>query len=164
MNDGNNPFQPPSAAVADLPVDGAEPATRGSRLLAVLADTAIQVAVMLAINALLPWSIWNVDASPGQLLVNLVVGLLVFAMLQGWMLVRHGQTLGKRALGLRIVRTDGSRAGAGRLLGLRYGLGWVLTMIPLLGSVYALIDALLIFRADRRCLHDLIAGTIVVRA
>jgi uncharacterized RDD family membrane protein YckC len=35
----------------------------------------------------------------------------------------------------------------------------LLSIIPL----YGLVDALFIFREDKRCLHDLIAGTIVVR-
>ena len=36
--------------------------------------------------------------------------------------------------------------------------------IPVIGTVYGLLDVLLIFRASRRCLHDNIADTIVVTA
>jgi uncharacterized RDD family membrane protein YckC len=70
--------------------------------------------------------------------------------------------VGKKLLGMRIVRSDGSRASAGRILGLRYTLGWVIASVPLVGSLYALVDALLIFRGSRQCLHDTIADTIVV--
>ena len=41
-------------------------------------------------------------------------------------------------------------------------LGWVIASVPLVGSLYALVDALLIFRSSRKCLHDTIADTIVV--
>jgi hypothetical protein len=38
----------------------------------------------------------------------------------------------------------------------------VLAMIPIVGNFIALIDALMIFRASRKCLHDDIAGTKVI--
>lgn len=34
--------------------------------------------------------------------------------------------------------------------------------IPCIGSIYALVDIVFIFREDRRCLHDLLASTVVV--
>jgi uncharacterized RDD family membrane protein YckC len=37
-------------------------------------------------------------------------------------------------------------------------------MIPLIGWMFTLGDALLIFREDHRCLHDHFADTIVVKA
>ncbi|MBD3392455.1 MAG: hypothetical protein GF418_10265 [Chitinivibrionales bacterium] len=36
--------------------------------------------------------------------------------------------------------------------------------IPILGSLFALINVLFVFREDHRCIHDLIAGTKVVSA
>ena len=41
---------------------------------------------------------------------------------------------------------------------------WAITAIPVAGGIFALADLLFIFREDRRCLHDHIAGTRVVRA
>jgi hypothetical protein len=37
-------------------------------------------------------------------------------------------------------------------------------LIPLAGNAFSLIDALFIFRQDRRCIHDMIASTRVVPA
>jgi uncharacterized RDD family membrane protein YckC len=62
------------------------------------------------------------------------------------------------------VRTDGQPASPWQVIGLRYGTGFLATMIPFLGMFFGLADALLIFRRNRRCIHDLIAGTTVVTA
>ena len=35
-------------------------------------------------------------------------------------------------------------------------------MIPVLGPLFSLVNVCFIFREDRRCIHDLIAGTQVV--
>jgi uncharacterized RDD family membrane protein YckC len=62
------------------------------------------------------------------------------------------------------VRSDGSPASFGRIVGLRYLPTSLITLIPVVGMFYALLDCLLIFRRSRRCLHDNIADTIVVTA
>jgi len=50
-----------------------------------------------------------------------------------------------------------------RILGLRYGIGYLANLVPVVGALFGLIDCLLIFRQSRRCLHDQIADTIVIR-
>jgi uncharacterized RDD family membrane protein YckC len=85
---------------------------------------------------------------------------LPFCVLQLVLLARAGQTLGKKLTRIKIVRSDGSRASFGRILGLRIVLTAVLGIIPL----FSLIDVCMIFGAEQRCVHDLIADTIVVRA
>jgi uncharacterized RDD family membrane protein YckC len=40
---------------------------------------------------------------------------------------------------------------------------WALESIPLLGGLFSLVNVCFIFRDDRRCIHDLIADTIVVK-
>jgi uncharacterized RDD family membrane protein YckC len=91
------------------------------------------------------------------------VGVAMLAI-QGWLLYRYGQTIGKRALGIRIVRRDGRRASLARLLLLRMVVPGAVAMIPLVGALIVLVDVLFIFGDARRCLHDLLADTIVVTA
>jgi uncharacterized RDD family membrane protein YckC len=86
--------------------------------------------------------------------VPMGVGLLVFVAMmihQVVLLLRTGQTLAKRWLGIKIVALDGGNPtfGAHVLRGL---------MLGLLGPV----SVAFVFRADRRCLHDLAAETRVV--
>jgi uncharacterized RDD family membrane protein YckC len=67
-----------------------------------------------------------------------------------------GRTLGKRLVGLRVVDVRDERIGYLHALG--RSLAWGLAALPLgLGLVAAAL------RADRRGLHDLLAGTKVVR-
>ena len=65
-------------------------------------------------------------------------------------------TLGKKALGLYIVRRNGSRIGIGRAFAraVTHWLSVLFFMLPFL---------MVLFRRDRRGLHDLICDTVVVR-
>lgn len=163
-----NPYAPPSAHVEDVATSGAgELAGRGARLGAALIDGFIILVGIWIVSAVTPWSPFAAPAAGRvglALALNGFVGIAIFALTQTYLLATHGQTIGKRLLGLRIVRTDGERASIGRLLGLRYGVGWLISVIPMIGQIYSLIDALLIFRESRKCVHDNIADTIVVKA
>ncbi|MBN1205551.1 MAG: RDD family protein [Myxococcaceae bacterium] len=90
-----------------------------------------------------------------------LLGTLAIAVYQLYLVSRNGQTIGKRMMKIRVVRTDGSRVSLGRILVLR-------NLIPGgLGSLcglFSLIDALLIFNEDRRCVHDMLADTKVIKA
>ncbi|GAB1595143.1 RDD family protein [Lysobacter claricitrinus] len=85
-----------------------------------------------------------------------------------WM-AQHAQTVGKRFVGIRVVRSDGSPVGFWRLLLLR-GVAMNLLCnlagraVPAASTVLWLVDVLFIFGEERRCLHDRIADTIVVDA
>ncbi len=88
--------------------------------------------------------------------------LLIIGVMQTTLLCLRGQTLGKLVCRIRIVRLSGERAGFVHAFVLRALVVGLVTGIPVLGVVIGVIDPLLIFREDHRCLHDLIAGTVVV--
>jgi uncharacterized RDD family membrane protein YckC len=81
---------------------------------------------------------------------------------------RNAQTIGKKLVGIKVARKDGSRASLGRIFWLRNVVnsivGMVLLIVPFIGGFYSLIDSLMIFGEQRRCCHDYIADTIVIRA
>ena len=87
------------------------------------------------------------------IVLTVVVAVLNLGVLPGL----TGFTVGKWAAGLRILRANGSPIGIGRAL-LRHFLGYPLSFITL--GIGFLIVA---FTSRGRGLHDLIAGTIVVR-
>ena len=87
----------------------------------------------------------------------------MFLLIHGYLLMKHGQTVGKWLTGIRIADLDGGIPSFGRVVGLRYLPTSVASVIPVVGSIYPLVDVLFIFRSDRRCIHDLLAGTQVVK-
>ena len=87
------------------------------------------------------------------LLLAVVVAVLDLGVLAGL----TGLTLGKWATGLRIERLDGSQVGIGRAF-LRHFVGYPLSFLILgIGFLMATVTV------RGRALHDIIAGTLVVR-
>lgn len=160
-----NPYAAPSTRLADAREEGELVlASRMSRLGAALIDGAV-IAVPAILLAIAMPSLFEPGAPMGRLTTLLVffgVGALAFVIYQLVMLYRHGQTLGKKLVGIRIVRSDGSRAGFGRMFGLRYFVPGLIGSIPVVGPIFSLVDILFIFGQEKRCLHDMIADTVVV--
>ena len=97
---------------------------------------------------------------PGIASVALGLYLLVVVLVQGGFLVARGQTIGKKLVNIQIVRSkDGQNGGFVSNVLLRAIVNSIITLIPL----YLLIDVLFIFSDTKRCLHDRLAGTIVVK-
>ncbi len=137
-------------------------ASRGSRLAASLIDGLAAMVILLpALAAIFFVGDSSTLSTPAVLLAALSgIAFLGFAIYQLSTLVREGQTLGKRAMNIRIVNySDGQVPSAGKLLGMRIFVNAFLgNIIPL----YAFLDILLIFGGEQRCIHDYLAGTKVV--
>ena len=90
--------------------------------------------------------------------------LLALLVIQIYLLSTCGQTLGKKLLGIRIVSFDDeTNPGFVKAFLLRVVVNGLIGAVPLVGGVYSLVDACFIFRDDQRCIHDIIAGTKVVK-
>lgn len=99
----------------------------------------------------------------GPAITLTVVALLAWSAITAWLVATRGQSIGKRLVGIKVVRTDGSRASFARIFLLRNVVSSLPSLLPYLGWFYLLADPLLIYQDSRRCVHDLIADTIVVR-
>lgn len=95
--------------------------------------------------------------------IVLLSGLLLLWGAQGYLLLLYGQTIGKKLMRIRIVSaaTD-EHPNWVKLLLLRGPVAFLLSVVPLVGQLFAIANTFFIFREDRRCIHDLIAGTKVV--
>ena len=159
--------------------DGEVLADRGTRLVASIVDGLLMLCITLPIQ-LATGYLQMVAAQKAppvmlELFVNLS-GIAAMPVVHGWMLTSRGQSIGKRMLGIQIVdyRDNGllpfARVILSRSLWLA-PLGLVSTFLPteakaIVGFVVGLlsiVDSLLIFGETRRCFHDTLAGSIVVK-
>jgi uncharacterized RDD family membrane protein YckC len=166
-----NPYAPPRAVVRDIadPSALAAPADRGTRLGASILDGivfAAMVYVPMLFGAVVSGatSAATVQSGPNPMaavgVVVAVIGFIVWCWLTIMYMRRNGQSIGKKLLGIKVVRTDGSPASLGRLIGLRNVVNGLISVVPL----YGFVDALFIFGESRQCLHDRIADTVVLKA
>ncbi|HEY7286215.1 MAG TPA: RDD family protein [Vicinamibacterales bacterium] len=162
-----NPYAPPQAVVRDIVDPEAEvmPADRGTRLGAALLDGIVFGALVYvpALVGALATPRQSFGATPTLSALTVVLGLIGFCV-WSFFTIRYvnanGQSIAKKMLGIRVIRTNGSPASLGRIFWLRNVVNGVISFIPL----YGLVDVLFIFTESRRCLHDRIADTKVVIA
>ncbi len=152
-----------------------ELASRGERLAAYLIEVALALPFGL-VSGVLGYRLGLAQARQLPLAPSLVFALALSAVcltalmiVQMYWLATTGQTLGKRWMKIRIVRLDGTAAGFVRAVLWRGFLNGAvyLTLLLVAGRwlayPYLLADVLFIFGAQKSCIHDLIAGTKVVR-
>ena len=160
-----NPYAPPEA---DVTVSkSTELAGLGLRLGGAIIDTIIALAILFPLMYVAGYweSAMAGEESIADALIWAAVGMVVFVIVHGYLLAKSGQTVGKRLVGTRIVSVqDDKILPFGRVIGLRYLPVWIVSQVPAVGPILGLVDVLFIFRRDRRCVHDLIAGTKVVMA
>jgi uncharacterized RDD family membrane protein YckC len=89
--------------------------------------------------------------------------VLAIALVQCVMISNTGQSIGKRLVKTKVVRLDGSNPGFFYGVFMRGVVGRLGGLIPVIGNLYNLVDALYVFRADRRTIRDQIAGTRVIQ-
>jgi uncharacterized RDD family membrane protein YckC len=134
-------------------------ASRTGRLAAAIIDNAL---LYLPFVFLYSFLISSFDSDIGKFIALLLAVIIMEFAIVGfniYFLVKNGQTIGKKLLHIKIVNLDGSKTSFSTLIFLRGLLTGILAVVPL----FSIVDACFIFREDRRTLHDMIAGTIVVR-
>jgi uncharacterized RDD family membrane protein YckC len=142
---------PPWVSPAAPPPAAAEPRPGGfwRRAVAVLVDAAVVWALLLA-GAVATAGLrrWDLLARAFDQTWSLVIPAAYFVLCHG----TGGRTLGKMLTGVRVVTASGGPLGYGRAL-VRY-VAWLLLLFAFL---------VVAVRRDKRGLHDLLAGTRVVR-
>lgn len=133
-----------------------------SRIFASLIDLSIGMLALLLAKLTLSLSFGNALSILGVFVsVAIVLGVIVY---QAVSLSSIGQTVGKRVMRLRVITfCDASNPGFVKAVLMRWWLPSLIYPIPYLGWAFWLADGLFMFKKDRRCLHDLMAGTMVVQ-
>lgn len=170
--DDQNPYAPPTQfdqAVTSSGDDEDEvqfPAEPFDRFLARLVDG------LLALCLIVPWMIllFAIDVLTVEDLKNKFFARLMIMpaalplSIYQWMLIsRTGQTIGKKWMRIRVVKLDGSPVSFGDGVATREWVTQALNFIPCVGPLVNLVGYLMIFGEGRRCLHDRIAGTKVIK-
>jgi len=140
----------------------------GSRGVAAFLDLVFLSLLILAEIAV-AWLVWRGLAAANigfaeRAIIWLVAGtgVVAFVTVWGYFLVGegggNGRTPGKRIVGIRVVRDDGSRPGL-----LDVVVRNVLRLVDLLPSAYAIGVACILLTKRHKRLGDMAAGTVVVR-
>ncbi|WP_422109464.1 RDD family protein [Achromobacter xylosoxidans] len=104
---------------------------------------------------------------------------LVFGIVQLYYMSRDGQSLGKKIMGIRVLKSDGSNPGFEGTVLIRevvwaLAVGVVVTIVSLaisdtggnlISLLIAFINFIMLFsvKRDRRTLYDMLADTVVVK-
>lgn len=162
-----NPYQSPNADLVNIedPSAALPLASKWKRLFAAIIDGVIGILVALPFWMLTGF--WEMITSGNEppfqyTLLGGVYGFVAFLVVHGYLLKKSGQTVGKKLLGTKITDMEGNLPEFGPLVVKRYLPISAVSIIPMVGPLLSLIDILFIFRQDRRCVHDLIAGTQVL--
>lgn len=97
-----------------------------------------------------------------ETVVIFIFMLVGFLVINGYLLAKRGQTVGKYLMKTRIVSEDDQLVSLPRVFIFRYLILWLISLIPIFGRLFSLADALAIFRENRKCIHDDICKTKVV--
>ncbi len=178
-----NPYAPPQVSpelvvpdVHHLPI---HLASRWARLGAVIIDGILLGAAGMGIGFFLTFvgaslnlgggfdRFFWADTENENLTINLIstgLDLGIYLAINVYFLLKSGQTIGKKALGIQVVSYNTHQLLVpGKIIGIRYVLPEILYIVPAVGPLFGLIDLLAIFGREKRCLHDLMAGSIVIR-
>jgi uncharacterized RDD family membrane protein YckC len=142
-------------------------ATRMQRLLAAIVDgillVLILVGLMFATIGLQGFNENAADPSWTFTLISALIGIALFLALNGVLLVKYGQTIGKRLLNIKITDLNGDLPTVKGHLLKRYGVYLILQHIPFVGPFLSIGNIVIIFGKKKRCGHDFAAGTIVLK-
>ena len=168
MEDSSNVYKTPEAElVVNTDASIRQLADRKIRLVSALIDALIgffiSILFMIFIGPYFGYEKFGQQPSNEYLIASTVFGLVTLLLLHGYYLNTNGKTIGKKLLKIKIVSTSGEKVSLLKLIGLRYAPIYLSILVPIIGSLLPMIDVLFIFRKDRRCLHDFIAGTKVIK-
>jgi len=140
----------------------------GSRFLAALVDSIIillsQIIVFATLFFVLSSIYGNLDDLDDSLMAWLMalIGLIAFGMLWGYYiffeLLWNGQSPGKRWVGLRVIRTDGTPITLSETI-----IRNLVRLVDFLPAYYGLGVVIMFINDQARRLGDLAAGTLVIR-
>ena len=139
-------------------------ASRGSRFVGSILDGLIYMVVVLPVMLLTVdfGSMSAADPDVIGLYAKVGIPMLLVAIVQWYLISTTGQSLAKKMLGMKIIKTTGEDVNFVSGVLLRNWVPAFIGSIPLINMIFPLVNALYIFGDEHQCLHDKIAGTKVI--
>ncbi len=144
-------------------------ATLGQRIIGALIDSALMfvAGIAFAIGGAIVGSLVNPQDSDfifGIGYVGFYLGISAIAILNAVLISLSGQSIGKKVVKTRIVDLQsGLQVGFLQGVLVRNFVFGLITAIPCLGSIVALVDLIMLFPEPHQTLHDRLAKTAVIR-
>jgi uncharacterized RDD family membrane protein YckC len=148
------------------PLAGMPPlAHLGRRLLARIID-GLLIGIPVSLVMVLAMGGFDPEDDTGRSTGITIVYALVYFVYEGLMLTNSGQTVGKKAMRIRVAMLDNGAIPAGQPGWLRAAVYALPEVVPCCGFIFWLINVLWCTwdRPYRQCLHDKAAKTVVVSA
>lgn len=163
----NNIYEPPSSDLVEGQISSDQVlASRGIRLVASIIDSLIMAVIIVPVMFATGYFESAMSGSSFELqliVLPIIIGIAAFLLVNGYFLHTQGQTVAKKMFGIRIVRYhDGEIIPLWEIIIKRFAPMAILGNLPIIGGLFGLLNAVLIFGQEKRCLHDYIAGTKVV--
>ncbi len=163
-------YETPQSELVDVEVEHQELASRWARLAASLVDSLVVFVLAMPVMYLFgAFDSSSLDPGAGMaagMVESLVMGLAIialFVLINYRFLTRDGQTIGKKALSIRIVDLQGNIPDLKNNLIPRYAVYMLPGQIPVFGQLFSIVNVCFIFRGDKRCIHDLVGKTRVIK-
>ncbi len=127
-----------------------------SRALAILLDIFILFVIFI------PFNIYSTKKSE---IIYLVIIYSIIVCIQIYFLTKRGQSIGKMIFKIRITQFDNHTKVPNffKIIILRIVINDLMYAIPIFGLIYLTLNYSLALFKPRRCIHDYISGTIVVK-
>ena len=140
-------------------------ASRWARFCAVIIDTIILVIPAIGIGIVLGLMGLMGDefgqTSIAEDVISSLIGFGIYLLINFHLINTRGQTVGKVLMKIKVVTTEFEPITAKKYILIRVLPFWIIPIIPVVNLI-GILDAIMIFRAQKNCLHDDLAGTRVV--
>jgi uncharacterized RDD family membrane protein YckC len=164
--ESNNFKAPEAELLSEDSNSGPELASRWARLWGSLIDTVIMLVVLIPVMFVTGFMAALQSGTDPSFLFTIfmfLISVCVFLAFNFKLLKNNGQTIGKKVMGTKIVGLNNEKALMEDHILKRYLTYFVPGQIPIIGTLFSLVNILFIFGAEKRCIHDLAGKTKVVK-
>ena len=143
-------------------------AGRGSRIGAIIIDSIVIMVISIPVAYIFGWFDGLSETPPEKpsfffTFSMFIFNTILYALINWKFLSKNGQSIGKKVMEIKITNLDGSVPNPNDIIIKRYIPYVGVSLIPIFSPLIGLINVLFVFKKDRRCLHDYLANTKVVK-